>query len=84
MRTTKSTPLRLWVSGKLLNPIEGTIDEEAPNENERPIYEAPTTFLNQLYIDQLRLSVPSINFKENSQMYHPILIIWVQNMGTHQ
>lgn len=54
IRTVKSSPIRLWVSGQLQNPVgielsiaelqsydaEGVLDEERV-ENRRPIFEAP-------------------------------------------
>ena len=59
MRTTKTSPRRLWVSGQLNNPvvieltdeelqfygIEENIDiDETINERERPIFSAPEVF----------------------------------------
>ena len=59
MRTTRTSPLRLWVAGQLHNPmgiddpvdidpayygLEGVIEEA--EESDRPIYEPPTTFVD--------------------------------------
>ena len=71
MRTVKSSPVRLWVSGQLQNPVvielssaelqsygaEGGLDEERV-EDRRPILEAPGA-LSQQCFEILRNQVPS-------------------------
>ena len=68
IRTVKSSPIKLWVSGQFKNPvglapvevddfygIEGIESEQA--ENERPIYVAPTQGIITGCIDQLNQSI---------------------------
>lgn len=71
MRTVKSPPIRLWVSGQLQNPVgielssaelqsygaEGVLDEERV-EDRRPIFEAPGALSEQCF-EILRNQVPS-------------------------
>ena len=71
MRTVKSSPIRLWVSAQLHNPVgielpsselqsygaEGVLDEERV-EDRRPIFEAPGALSEQCF-EILRNQVPS-------------------------
>ena len=71
MRTVKSSPIRLWVSGQLQNPVgielssaelqsygaEGVLDEERV-EDRRPIFEVPGALSEQCF-EILRNQVPS-------------------------
>ena len=72
MRTTRTSPLRLWVAGQLHNPmgiddpvdidpayygLEGVIEEA--EQSDRPIYEAPTTFVDNECLDLLQQTVPN-------------------------
>ena len=74
MRTTKTTPLRLWVSGQLNNPVDEELDLQDlgnygvktltngqidNNEQQRPIYIAPTDhYLNNEILQTLNEKVP--------------------------
>ena len=71
MRTVKSSPIRLWVSGQLQDPVgielsiaelqsygaEGVLDEERVVDR-RPIFEAPGALSEQCF-ESLRNQVPS-------------------------
>jgi len=75
VRTIKTTPIRLWVSGQLHNPVglapveidefygvEGVIDEEENlTPSERPIYTAPT---QNFTVECIQLLSQSIDLEE--------------------
>ena len=81
IRTINSTPIRLWVSGQLNNPIgaapaevdefygvEGQLDDEPEGEG-RPIYEAPIDGILDEFINQLS---EAVNHDETMNLNHGI------------
>lgn len=74
MRTTKSSPLRLWVAGQLQNPIGITLNNEAIShygteghddardtlfEESRPIFEAPSNVVSEECLQVLSDQIPA-------------------------
>ena len=78
MRTIKTSPLKLWVSGQMQNPLgvelssnelehygsEGYTDQDEVNQSGRPIFSAPE-FLTDDLLNKLNASVPAELFFEN-------------------
>jgi len=85
MRTTRSSPIRMWVSGQLQNPlgielvgsaiqeygVEGIIDDDREDESEsRPILQSLSTSLTNECKRQLDSQVPSTWSSENYGVEH--------------
>ena len=85
MRTTRSSPIRLWVSGQLQNPlgielvgsateyygVEGIIDNSSEGEDDsRPILESLSIFLTDQCKSHLASQVPSPWWSENYGVEH--------------
>ena len=79
MRTTKISPLRLWISGQLQNPVgadippenlelygvEGNLEDDNI-ENERPIFVSPTDgVLDEDILECLHAQIPLNDFPAN-------------------
>lgn len=80
MRTTKSSPIRMWVSGQLQNPlgielvgsaidnygVEGIIDNASEDEFERrPILKSLSSTLTEECVRRLAVEVPSTWLSDN-------------------
>ena len=73
MRTTKSSPIRMWVAGQLQNPvgielrseaiphygIEGFINDDDDDGSGRPIFDPPSFQLSDNCRQQLNIEIPS-------------------------
>jgi transposase len=74
MRTTKTSPLRLWIAGQAQNPVgldiplhelnqygvEGDIDDETDeNEEGRPIFSSPVVEFNERCLAELNAVAPN-------------------------
>ena len=79
LRTVNSSPIRLWVSGQINNPIDisphevdayygtdGYISGDERDGNKRPIFEMQSLHLSQNCLDQLSESITEDDVKENS------------------
>jgi hypothetical protein len=80
IRTTRSSPMQMWLSGQLQNPVgvdnintaditmygvEGNIGEEDENVNERPIFDPPQVDLSESCLQEMADRVPSTWTSDN-------------------
>ena len=80
VRTTRSSPMQMWLSGQLQNPVgvdninmaditmygvEGNIDEDDENVNQRPIFDPPQVELSENCLQEMAHRVPSTWTSDN-------------------
>ncbi|KAJ7380779.1 hypothetical protein OS493_007159 [Desmophyllum pertusum] len=98
MRTTRSSPIRMWVAGQLQNPVgielrgeaipssgvEGFIDDEAEDGSGRPIFDPPSFQLSDNCREQLSIEIPATWISPNFgiDLYLKALDIITHSEGT--
>ena len=80
IRTTRSSPMQMWLSGQIQNPVgvdninmaditmygvEGNITEEDGNGNQRPIFDPPEVELSENCLQEMAHQVPSTWTSDN-------------------
>ena len=80
LHSTRSSPMQMWMSGQLQNPIrvdkinmtditmygiEGNIDEEDENVNQHPIFDPPQVELSENCLQEMAYRVPSTWTSDN-------------------
>ena len=99
MRTVKTSPLRLWVSGQMQNPVgieidpeesenygvEGLISDDNYVEGGRPIFSVPDLINDELR-QRLNESIPQALFDENFgiNMYLRVLEVLKNHFGPEE
>ena len=95
MRTIKTSPLKLWISGQMLNPVgielgneelefygvEGPLD--GPDEGTRPIFSAPNRLNNELVHRLHDLVVESDHETEHNKTHGIALYLKVLDVVTN-
>ncbi|KAJ7363480.1 hypothetical protein OS493_009635 [Desmophyllum pertusum] len=98
MRTTRSSPIRMWVACQLQNPVgielrgeaipsygvEGFIDDEAEDGSGRPIFDPPSFQLSDNCREQLSIEIPATWISPNFgiDLYLKALDIITHSEGT--